>query len=370
MRGVIIRLARHSRATEDRGAVIVLVGVLLAAGVLTGMLAVVIDLGRVYAERRVVQNAADAGALALAQHCARATTDPACVSGGGAGEVQQLANANSPDGITKVTEVCGSSPLAACTATTKTWSNCTDPPGVPAFARVRTATEAEGGDFFFPAIFGGLTSADGKARLSAAACAQAAWAAAGSAMVVLPFVLPACPDVPFGQGVVIEDFDPADPNTSCTTLDGTLLNPVTKGFAFADLPGENRQCTAPVSVAVGDVLPVETSLTQLCGPHITTSLDPYVASGESLIFPVVGSHERAGQGQYAFPIIAFRSFVLLGYRLKNNQGGQAPPGGWKSTACGQGSKRSCIYGTFQQEVVPGDLGTGPNLGVQAIALIP
>lgn len=193
---------------------------------------------------------------------------------------------------------------------------------------------------------------------------------AGSAMVVLPFVLPACPDVPFGEAVVIEDFDPAHPNTSCTTLDGTVLNSVTKGFAFADLPSDNRQCTVPVMLTVGQVLAVETSLTQLCGPDITKSLDPYIASGQSLIFPVVGGHEQAGQGQYAFNIIAFRSFVLLGYSLKGKQGGQQPPGGWKSTVCAQGSKRSCIIGTFLQVVVPGDLGTGPNLGVQSIALIP
>lgn len=359
------------RLGDDRGAVMVLVGVLLAAGVLTGMLAIVIDLGRVYAERRIVQNGADAAALALAQHCARARTDPACQSQGNAVAVaQDLANGNAPDGITQVSEVCGSTPLAGCGATTATWSNCIDPPGVSRYARVRTNTQTSSGDLFFPAIFAGLTSPTGKPNLSVGACAQATWGTASSAMILLPFVLPACPNVPYGEAVVIEDFDPAAPNTSCTTLDGTVLDSVTKGFAFADLPGDNMVCTVPVAIDVGDVIPVETSLTQLCGPDITQALDPFVASGDPLVFPVVGGHEQTGQGQYAFTIITFRSFVLYGYKLKNKQGGQAPPGGWASTACKQGAQRSCLYGTFIEEVVPGDIGDGPDLGVVAIALIP
>ena len=366
-----VRTYASALARDERGAVVVLVSILLAAGVLTGMLAIVVDLGRLYAERRVVQNGADAAVLAIAQHCAKASVDPKCDSQAAAQEVAlDLANGNAPDGFTDVTEVCGASPLASCRSTQATWSNCVDPPAVATFARVRTRTQEASGDFFFPAIFAGLTSPEGKPDLSAGACAQAAWGTANSAMVVLPFVLPACPSVPFGEAVVIEDFDPADPNTSCTALDGMVLDPVTKGFAYADLPSENMQCTAPVSIAVGDVLPVETSLTQLCGTNIGETLDPYIASGASLIFPVVGSHAQTGQGQYAFTIISFRSYVLYGYKLKSKQGGQVPPGGWAKTACGKSAQRSCLYGTFVEEVVPGDIGTGPNLGVQAIALIP
>jgi len=363
----------HGRALvhDDRGAVVVLVGILLAAGVLTGMLAIVVDLGRLYAERRVVQNGADAAALAVAQHCARSSTDAKCASEASAqGVARDLADGNAPDGFTNVTEVCGASPLAACQPTQVTWSNCIDPPGIAKFARVRTRTMESSGDYFFPAIFAGLTSPEGKPDLSAGACAQAAWGTASSAMVVLPFALPACPSVPFGEAVVIEDFDPANPNTSCTALDGTVLDSVTKGFAYADLPSENMQCSAPVSISIGDVLPVETSLTQLCGTNIGQTLDPYIASGTSLIFPVVGSHAQTGQGQYAFTIISFRSYVLYGYKLKSKQGGQVPPGGWAKTVCGKSAQRSCLYGTFVEEVVPGDIGTGPNLGVQAVALIP
>jgi len=366
------RLVRlRAMARDDRGAVVVLVSILLAAGVLTGMLAVVVDLGRLYAERRVVQNSADAAALAVAQHCAKSSADPACANQSNARAVAvNLANGNAPDGFTDVTEVCGTSPLATCSGTQETWSNCLPPTAAQKFARVRTRTMQSSGDFFFPAIFAGATSPEGKPNLSAGACAQAAWGSATSAMVVLPFVLPACPSVAYGQPVVIEDFDPANPNTKCTAPDGTLLDPVTKGFAFADLPSGNMECTVPVSVSVGDVLPVETSLTQLCGPDITKALDPYIASGTSLIFPVVGSHAQTGQGQYTFTIITFRSYVLYGYKLKNKQGGQVPLGGWSSTACGSSAQRSCLYGTFVEEVVPGGIGTGPNLGVQAVSLIP
>ena len=63
---------------DDRGAVSILVALLISAGVIVGLLAMVIDGGRLYTERRLVQNGADAAALAVARACALG--DPACSS--------------------------------------------------------------------------------------------------------------------------------------------------------------------------------------------------------------------------------------------------------------------------------------------------
>ena len=51
---------------RDRGAAAVLVTVLLAGGVIMGMLALSVDVGTLMLERRQLQNGADATSLALA----------------------------------------------------------------------------------------------------------------------------------------------------------------------------------------------------------------------------------------------------------------------------------------------------------------
>jgi hypothetical protein len=58
---------------DDRGAVGVLIAVLLAGGVLLGMGALTIDVGQIYQNRAELQNGADAAALAIATQCARGT---------------------------------------------------------------------------------------------------------------------------------------------------------------------------------------------------------------------------------------------------------------------------------------------------------
>ena len=55
---------------HDEGAVTMIVAVVLAGGVLLGMAALTVDVGLIHAERRELQNGADAGALAVAQQCA------------------------------------------------------------------------------------------------------------------------------------------------------------------------------------------------------------------------------------------------------------------------------------------------------------
>ena len=91
------------RAATDRGAVAPLVAVLLAAGVLLGMGAWVVDLGLAYAERGQVVNAAGAAALAAAEHCVQ----PGSRTCGQPGAVQAVADANAHDGQMSIDTLCG-----------------------------------------------------------------------------------------------------------------------------------------------------------------------------------------------------------------------------------------------------------------------
>src|SRR6201996_3498968 len=61
---------RRMGAGDDRGAIAVLVAVLLAGGVLLGMGALVVDVGLISSEREQLQSGADAAALAVAEACA------------------------------------------------------------------------------------------------------------------------------------------------------------------------------------------------------------------------------------------------------------------------------------------------------------
>src|SRR5690349_18918245 len=64
-------LERRKRDSEH-GGVAAVVAVLTAGGVLLGMGALVIDIGRLYVEREQLQSGADAASLEVASNCARA----------------------------------------------------------------------------------------------------------------------------------------------------------------------------------------------------------------------------------------------------------------------------------------------------------
>ena len=83
------------RLRPEDGAVAVFVAILLST-VLLGMGALVLDVGSLYAERRELQNGADAGALAVAQHCA---SDPSTCTDGVDERVSHYADANASDNL-------------------------------------------------------------------------------------------------------------------------------------------------------------------------------------------------------------------------------------------------------------------------------
>ncbi|MFM6973650.1 MAG: pilus assembly protein TadG-related protein [Agromyces sp.] len=98
-------MRRLIRLKEERGATAVLVAVLMVPLLCFGALA--IDVGQVYAERRQLQNGADAAALAIAQTCSQAAT--ACSSTDAPAMkstyADPLANANANDNAATVNSV-------------------------------------------------------------------------------------------------------------------------------------------------------------------------------------------------------------------------------------------------------------------------
>ena len=96
-----------TRMRDERGAVGTVFAILLAGGVLLGMLAIVVDVGRLYAEREELQSGADAAAIAVAQECARDDSPAGCPETDMVAIAKTLGNFNARDGRTNILEVCG-----------------------------------------------------------------------------------------------------------------------------------------------------------------------------------------------------------------------------------------------------------------------
>lgn len=87
--------------TSEQGAVSVIVAIMLVA--LLGCAAIAVDVSMMYAERTQLHNGADAAALAIAQKCAKSTSDADCTSTSSL--AAGLANRNANDSLTNLKSV-------------------------------------------------------------------------------------------------------------------------------------------------------------------------------------------------------------------------------------------------------------------------
>jgi len=189
--------------SPERGAVAVIVVFLLSSGVLMGTAALTIDVGNLNAERRQVQNGADAASLAAANLCAKGSCPSMTTT-----ELTNLANANAADKKTNIKRldsqpaVCGDSgdpahPLPPCTVTTPLVSDLTEcppatkPVGAKGWVRVYTTTELADGSTILPYIFAQTLSGAFKGGTQQT-CASTAWGRPGPTANAVPIALSFC----------------------------------------------------------------------------------------------------------------------------------------------------------------------------------
>lgn len=178
------------RRDQERGAIALIVAVLVSALVLTGVAALTIDAGSLYAERRVLQNGADAASLALAQICANNINDPMCAETSELKNyLQGLAVDNaSVDRPPSIDDVCGGGLAAEKFGACDSGAALTDCPSVstlPAnWVQVKTR-------FLVPSVFAGLGGAAAY-KGTVQACARAAWGQLSTAVNTMPMVLNVC----------------------------------------------------------------------------------------------------------------------------------------------------------------------------------
>lgn len=358
------RLARLAD-TGERGAVGVLVAVLIGTGVLFGMGALVVDVGQLYQNRAELQNGADAAALAVAKSCITGTCTPSVAA--------QYANANASQltgGTADVNLVCGSGSLGGCPASTGRVTDCPAPPAAGTnYVDVHTSTELASGSHLLPPVFARALAGHGTYQGSTVyACAQAEWGAP-STLTSIGITISACTwDQVTNVGSTFPSPPPATPAASFDRVLVQHGNTSDTGCptepAGADGPG-NFGFTAgpnPCSVSVtGNTYPGNTGAN---ANQCQTALYNAWSTRSVVYLPVYVSAVGTGNN-LTFTLKGFAAFVITGYYFP----GQVKESDWLNSANNCKGSSFCLNGYFTQDLIPtlGSLG-GTNLGAYIVRL--
>jgi hypothetical protein len=345
MRGLTCR-----RQRDDRGAVLVWVGVSLVA--LVGMGAMVIDVGALYQERRELQNGADAAALAVARDCAADTCEP-----GGASEydtADHFADENANDDASDVPLVCGDGPgLTACPE---------PPDNVPADASgwvlVDTSTRTdEGGTEIEFVLAPVLDAANVGATVEARAVA--AWGPVGSATTI-PLIFSTC-EFTFAGGSLDPPAFPSvetvihfhDNQGNQDSTDDCAGSP-----SGGDFPGgfgwlaEDGDCEIDID-AGGWVADKP-------GNSVPSGCDPEEWQDAEVLLPLFDRTNGLTGSNGEYHVAGFVGFRITGYRFSGAN--------WNAPCTGNDR---CISGFFTRIVSPDGVfgGGGADYGARAVRMI-
>ena len=370
MRNLIASLARRITRQvrrDERGAIGVIVGMLIGFGVLTGMGAMVVDVGQLYQERAELQNGSDAAALGVAKTCALGACDPSV-----AGTYADANASNLTGGSAGVSLVCGSGiGLPPCPGGTGALTSC--PPATSInYADVFASPQTAGGSTLLPPVFARALLGNSSYRgANVVACSQAAWGAPAAATAAA-FTIPACEwDQATQQGTAFAPPPTYPPNpfpspssdqsltwsmggnggTGCATEPAGADGPGT--FSLVNHPRGN--CTAaigPPSFAGRTRTNFSFScelLLQAAQQNQTPLLVPiYVSAGSS-----------------SFTLQGFAEFIVTGFNLPSSFFASD----WLNPANDCSGSTYCLNGYFTLGVVPftGSL-NGTNLGASVIQL--
>lgn len=316
------------RLNDEGGAVAVLAAVVMVA--LLGFAALGVDSAALYAEERIVQNGADAAALAVAQTCANGDCD--------ASVAEELVAGND-----------GRSPTRAAV------DGVDFPDG--SVVRVEVASEVAN-------RFAGVLSAEHQVT-TVAAEAGAAWGPPAAGTTQLPFAVSWCEfEAQTGGGVpsdteerTIAYRDPAD-SGAANDCHGPSGLAIPGGFGWLATDEGGEACRASSQVEAETPIKPGNAVPQGCSPEDFRALQ-----GKTLLLPVYEDH--GGQGDNGWiSVHGYAAFTLTGYRLSGT-----PHYTWNSPC--RGAQR-CLAGHFTSFVSAGDVevGDAPELGATAVTLIP
>ena len=326
------------RLNAEDGATTVVVAITLI--VLFGMGALVLDVGNLFWERRQLQNAADAGALAAAQDYAW---------GDGAAAAEASARHYTSENNTRDAFVEG---ISQPTSTS---------------VKVDTITGDAGGVGVLRSFLAGVIGTD---EYLARATATATWGAMSSGRS-LPVTISYCEwldAVYLEPGATAPDYSFSDEIVTLSLLDPQQSGPNCTGPAGQQTPGgwgwldpQGGECEAVIDEFgwVGG----NTGSSPPSPANHTGCTDAFFAGliGETVLVPIfVADNELTGNNA-EFQIVGFGAFKIDGFRIGGNwTGGNVP--------CDNPER--CFSGTFERYVELGAQGEfgGIDLGATSVIL--
>jgi Flp pilus assembly protein TadG len=360
MRNLIFGLARPLQrllGRQERGAIGVLVGILIGGGVLIGMGALVVDVGQLYQNRAELQNGADGGALAVARSCAQGT----CAST----DAKYYAGANAKSGVAGVNLVCGSGSLGACPASTGKIYDCpTSPLAGTNYVDVHTQTLTASGSSLLPPTFARTLLGNGNYQgTTVYACAQAEWGAP-SVATASSITVSACGwATATGNGSSFAPAPPYPANPLPKAAQDQVLKLTTdsaSGTCSAfNWTAQTSGCSASFSG----------NFAAYSGTGVPTNCASVLSSSQThktvILVPVYTDGSMCGQGQSAtYMLEGFAAFVVTGYHLPGYTASD-----WLNSANNCTGSAECINGYFTQAIVPaaGTVG-GQAMGASIVQL--
>ena len=351
MRDLIRGLARpllRLLGRDDRGAVGVLVAMMFGVGVLTGMGALVIDVGQLFQEHVQLQDGADAAALAVAKSCATGACTPAIAV--------NYANENSSDGSAAVPLVCGSGTLGACAASTGATTDCPAvPPAGTNYVDVHTSTKtASGATLIAPVFARTLLGNSAYAGRTVLACAQAEWGGAPFPGIITAFTISACDwDKATTSGTV---YGPVPPTAPSSTLDQVLkVRSVTgTGCTNYAAPDDATSLFGWITETGGCTLntvpgPTYSVKSGTSSANCNTPLYDDAQNRSEIYIPVYTSVTGTGVNA-VYNLKAIAAFVVTGYNIPGSSFDSYTD--WLKSSNQCTGTTYCINGYFVADLVP------------------
>ncbi len=382
------------RLAAERGAAAIMVAILLGSGFLILSVGLVIDGGRLYLERRVLQTNADTVAVSVAQACASKELNPALTV---AADCQNPpSNIATAMGLTTSARVPNepqqSEAYLAC-GTTATFTTCpttsignydckspVDSVSGSTFAhavRVYTRTTeagATGGTALYPVFAPLLQAAPNGTRM--AACSQTAWVYRSIAKVpnstYMPFAISQCE---YGETahVIVGYYASTATCASAKDHSGSLIS-CGVGGCSGGVVGFNYSLMAGCAVVSGGKLSLFGTTNTIGAPSSNICVKSTIGSAPS---PGLGNLQSAingtfsntvtPEGVYTVPIYdklttgtnnkirisGFGYFHLLGYKFPGSTFLKAGQSTTWPTSCGLtggAGNTWCVYGYFEPHV--------------------
>lgn len=334
---------------RDRGAVAILVALLLGSGVLFGMAALAIDVGNLYAERAQLLNGADAAALNVARVCA----SPAGCDDS-PGRADDYASENANDGAAEAA-VCGrGGDFLECSPSAGGLTDCVGarPEEPISYVEVQTSTLRSDGTPLLPPIFAQAVLGGGFEGANVKACARTAWGppstANGFAMTISACDWNNYTNDGRGFPPAERSFPVFDEATSTTCAVRTGPGGGAGGFRWLTDAGAGCRLTAEV----GDSYRVNTGDSR---PNQCRQAELTQLQGRPVLVPVFSSFSGGG-GNADYTVSGFAAFVVTGWHL---------PGAADRPSC-PNAANSCVYGYFTRAVVTSSgVVAGPDLDLGA-----